>query len=339
MRVSIIVPVYNVSAYIERCIKSVMCQSFKDSMECIIVDDCTPDDSIEKCETLISAYDGPISFLILHHEKNRGLSAARNTGTMAAKGEYIYYIDSDDEITTDAIEKVYAEVLKHPGVEMVQGTREIIPQQVCDDISFLNEIDYIDDNSWIRYHIYRNVHRLPVTAWNKLILKKFLLDNSLLFKEGLIHEDELWMYKVSKILAKYSVAHSVTYKHYITPNSIMTTDSKERSAYHWSIILSEVIDDVDNPYMYNQLLTYTLLLYNLYGVKKYRKNYKKLTIKFLKYFVSMHEFKVAFLLIGHFFLYSYVNNTFLYPKLNRAVRVKLLECCFKEEPIVRTCCQ
>lgn len=328
MNVSIIVPVYNVSAYIERCIKSVMCQSFTGSMECIIVNDCTTDDSIEKCETLISAYDGPITFLILHHEKNRGLSAARNTGTMAAKGEYIYYLDSDDELVPESIELLYAQVKKYPDVEMVQGTREIIPQQVCDDISFLNEIDYIDDNSWIRYHFYRNSCRLPVNAWDKLILKSFIYNNSLFFREGLIHEDELWMYKVSKILAKFSVVHNTTYKHYVTPNSIMTTGSSVRKAYHWRIILSEIVESIDKPYFYNQLLTYTLRLYNLYGIKEYRNNYMQLTLKFIKHYVSLHEYIISILLICHFFLLSYLNNSIIFPILDKKIKRNILAHCF-----------
>lgn len=183
MNVSIIVPVYNVSAYIERCIKSVMCQLFTGSMECIIVDDCTTDDSIEKCKVLISAYDGPIVFKILHHDKNRGLSAARNTGTMDANGEYIYYLDSDDEIVPNTIELLYAEVKKHPGVEMVQGKVKSIPTEEYYDMSFLDDIDYIEDNNWIRYHYYKLNEKLPTTAWNKLVLKEFIIKNSLFLKK------------------------------------------------------------------------------------------------------------------------------------------------------------
>ena len=95
--VTIIIPVYQVSAYVERCILSVMDQDY-DAIECIIVDDATQDDSIEQCERLIERYNGPILFKILHHQYNRGLSAARNTGTDAASGDYLYYLDSDDEI-------------------------------------------------------------------------------------------------------------------------------------------------------------------------------------------------------------------------------------------------
>ena len=126
--VSVIIPVYQVTDYVERCLKSVMSQTYTD-IECIIVDDKTQDDSIEKCERLIEVYNnnlkldgkGRIRFKILHHEVNRGLSAARNTGTQAATGEYLYYLDSDDYISADCIETLIAPFKEHASLEMVQG--------------------------------------------------------------------------------------------------------------------------------------------------------------------------------------------------------------------------
>ena len=90
MRLSIIIPVYNVEPYIEDCLRSVMRQTYQGAMECLIVDDCGTDDSMAIAERTIATYEGPIVFQVLHHERNRGLSAARNTGTLAAKGDYLY---------------------------------------------------------------------------------------------------------------------------------------------------------------------------------------------------------------------------------------------------------
>ena len=101
MTVAIIIPVYNVSDYIENCMMSVMNQTY-DDMECIIVDDATQDDSIDKCYRMIQVYQGPIKFSILHHGKNRGLSAARNTGAEAATGVH-YNVGRE---VRNAIEKI-----------------------------------------------------------------------------------------------------------------------------------------------------------------------------------------------------------------------------------------
>ena len=121
MNVSIIIPVFNVAPYIADCLRSVMRQTYTGNMECLIVDDCGTDNGIAIAERMIADYKGPIRFQILHHERNRGLSAARNTGTEAAIGEYLYYLDSDDEKTEDCIERLMGKVTDHPGVEMVQG--------------------------------------------------------------------------------------------------------------------------------------------------------------------------------------------------------------------------
>lgn len=107
MNVSIIIPIYNVASYIEECLRSVMLQTYQGKMERLMVDDCGTDDSIAIAEKMIANYSGPIKFQIMHHEYNRGLSAARNIGTLQATGGYLYYLDSDDEITIDCIKKEY----------------------------------------------------------------------------------------------------------------------------------------------------------------------------------------------------------------------------------------
>ena len=75
-KISIIIPVYNVEPYISDCLQSVMRQTYKGEIECILVDDCGTDKSVEIAEKRIAEYDGPIEFKVLHHDHNRGLSAA-----------------------------------------------------------------------------------------------------------------------------------------------------------------------------------------------------------------------------------------------------------------------
>ena len=89
--VSIIVPIYNVEPYVEACVRSVMSQTYRGSIECIMVDDCGSDGSVQIVEKIIEGYDGSIQFMMLHHNHNRGLSAARNTGLNAASGDYLFF--------------------------------------------------------------------------------------------------------------------------------------------------------------------------------------------------------------------------------------------------------
>ena len=83
---------------------SVTNQTMTEGIECIIVDDCGPDNSMDIVRHFIDDYQGAISFHILKHEKNGGLSAARNTGIKAATGKYVYFLDSDDCLVPSAIE-------------------------------------------------------------------------------------------------------------------------------------------------------------------------------------------------------------------------------------------
>ena len=100
--ISIIIPIYNVEPYIIRCVDSVLRQTYR-QLEIILVDDCSPDHSMEIARKHIEASTSSkgLKFKYIKHEKNRGLSAARNSGLDAATGEYIYFLDSDDEITEE----------------------------------------------------------------------------------------------------------------------------------------------------------------------------------------------------------------------------------------------
>ena len=154
MRISIIVPVYNVERYICECFESIAAQTYEGELECIFVDDCGQDDSIALLEQLIASYSGPIQFSILHHEHNRGLSAARNTGIEHATGDYVYFLDSDDCITPDCIEKLSALAKKYKGIDVVQGSTKSHLEVLS--LKGKKVPEYTDDFKWIRTHfLYR----------------------------------------------------------------------------------------------------------------------------------------------------------------------------------------
>lgn len=111
-KVSIIVPIYGVEKYIERCARSLFEQTF-DDIEYIFVNDCTKDDSIEVLKTVIEEYpQRKEQIKILHHPENRGLGQARKTGILAAKGDYVINFDSDDWVEHTIIEVLYIKALQ-----------------------------------------------------------------------------------------------------------------------------------------------------------------------------------------------------------------------------------
>ena len=103
MRISIIVPVYNVESYIYNCLTSIVSQKTVHEIECILVDDCGNDNSIEIIRQFIKDYTGRIAFKLVGHNHNRGLSAARNTGLDICTGDYVLFLDSDDVLPQNSI--------------------------------------------------------------------------------------------------------------------------------------------------------------------------------------------------------------------------------------------
>lgn len=120
MTLSILVPIYNVADKIERCVVSLMEQTYAD-IEYIFVNDCTPDNSIEVLQRVVDRYpERREQVRILHHEVNKGLGGARNTGYDTASGEVIMIVDSDDYIPTDACEKLLRK-MQESGADIVSG--------------------------------------------------------------------------------------------------------------------------------------------------------------------------------------------------------------------------
>ncbi|WP_302285371.1 glycosyltransferase family 2 protein [Bacteroides clarus] len=258
IKVSIIVPVYNVEDYIERCILSIMKQTYQ-NIECIIVDDCTPDNSVKIIQTLLYKYNGTVSFQLLRHANNKGLSASRNTGTKKATGDYIYYLDSDDELMPNCIEHLVNIAKTDTSIEIVQGNTKRFPEISNNDwydISRYNLPTEFINNESIRNWFYNLNSPKPINAWNKLIKKEFLITYALFFEEGLIHEDELWMFYVTKFLKHIRFTNQITYKHYCTPNSIISTSSQQKSAYHIGKILRIITSSIDKKYFKQQYKFY-----------------------------------------------------------------------------------
>jgi glycosyltransferase involved in cell wall biosynthesis len=239
MKVSIIIPVYNVSAYIERCIKSVMNQTYQD-IECILVNDATPDDSIAIAERLVADYKGPVQFKIFNHEHNRGQSAARNTGVDAASGDYLYFIDSDDEITPDCIEKLSRPVLNDPTIEMVEGCYAQVARDSHNNLierPFPRQQLELATPKAVKDYFFSKQDE-HICAWNKLINRVFFIKNQLYFKESLFWgEDFFWMFHYNRYLSHLYIIPDITYKYkfHIRPDAMTSIPYTKYRAYYGRI--------------------------------------------------------------------------------------------------------
>lgn len=230
--VSIIIPVYKVEPYIEECLCSVIGQTYE-NIECLIVDDCSPDNSIAIAETIISKLVAEKDkYRILHHTENRGLSAARNTGLKEAKGDYVFFLDSDDKLFPEALENLIAVAERYPEADLVQGNRV---NEDC-GISAASYDSHFGEGYLREYYEacettrQQFLSRFPVCAMNKLVKRSFLLDNELYFVEGIIHEDEQWRWDLHNHLGPICSVSTDTYWHRTTnENSIMHSKDLTKS--------------------------------------------------------------------------------------------------------------
>lgn len=198
MLLSIIVPVYNVSLYIDKCLNSLLNQDIR-NYEILIINDCSTDDSLKKALLWQNKY----KFIrIIDKNYNSGLSDTRNIGIKEAKGEYILFIDSDDYVDENILGNLMKELLLHNPdilyfgyiVESKNKTSKIYNYK-----SPKGKV-YIDHEFMMQELQQRN---LPIPACVACYKKRIITENKLYFKTGILHEDVRWspeiLYKAKRI--------------------------------------------------------------------------------------------------------------------------------------------
>lgn len=218
---SFIIPIYNVEQYVHRCFMSLLIQeSAEANIECVVVDDCSPDRSMNIVNQIISDYKGNIQFKVLTHDKNRGLSAARNTGLKHASGDYIFFVDSDDYLMPDILQYFLDNLKENPDVKMVIGNAK----NCKDNCLLIHHIEtplIINDCNVSFQRMLR--HQIYLYAWNKLIRRDLLVKHHILFEEGILYEDQCWSYELFSHITSVLLLPKVTYIYENNPTSIVNT--------------------------------------------------------------------------------------------------------------------
>lgn len=239
--VSIIIPVYNAEKYIARCLNSIVRQNTSEEIECVLVDDCSSDSSLKVAEEILMSVDRPnLEYQIFRQERNSGAAAARNYGIKSCKGEWVFFLDSDDELPPYAIGKLLECSGLSPDVELVQGQlKEVGPkmQKNENSIKCIKILDFENDSlSDIR-------NSIPVPIGGKMVRKSFITDNDLWFLEGVVHEDVHWYNLAFAYLKRAAVIPDVTYIYYtFQPGSVtdLAFKSNERSANCYCILYNDL---------------------------------------------------------------------------------------------------
>jgi len=227
--ISICIPIYKVASFIDRCACSIFEQSYQD-WEAIFVDDCSPDDSVLRLEQVLLEYPNcKDKVRIIHHSKNRGLAAARNTGVAAAKGEFIMHVDSDDWLETTALETLVKKQLD-TGADIVSGNAIA---EYEDHEDYLSEPEYSNKEEMMRQMIEMNINHV---LWRRIIRKSLYTENDIAAVEGLdIGEDHYTLPRLIYYAHRCDYVNSVVY-HYncVNDNSYMQTNTYEKQLVRYN---------------------------------------------------------------------------------------------------------
>ena len=235
MRVSVIVPVYNVEDYIEKCLESLVHQTLTD-LEIIVVNDGSPDNS----EKIIKKYEKKYKNIKYVVKENGGLSDARNYGLKYATGEYIAFLDSDDYVTEDMYQMMY-----------IKAKSEDFDMVVC-DINYLYPDKTLRVDAGIKEDttdIKKTYLTIQPAAWNK-IFKKDLFKHKVLFKKGVWFEDVEFIYRLLPYVKSIGVIHEPFNQYVQREGSI--TNTVNPKIYDYISNMNGVVDYYKKNKIYDE---------------------------------------------------------------------------------------
>lgn len=218
-KVSVIVPVYGVEKYIERCARSLFEQTL-DDIEFIFVDDCTPDKSIEILKNVLEDY--PLrkkQVLIISHEKNMGLPIARQSGLKVASGDYIIHCDSDDWVDVTMYEKMYNKAIEEDADMVVCDYYE------SDGISHVRKNEYISDKieEIMSSILLKKTHSV---LWNKLV-KKSIYNNEIIYPIANNAEDYALLVQLAYHSKSFGYVNEPLYFYFYNTSSLTKVMTNE----------------------------------------------------------------------------------------------------------------
>lgn len=278
---SIIVPVYKTEKFVEKCISSILKQTFED-FELILVDDGSPD----KCPFICDEYRKKDSRIKVLHKKNGGVSSARNQGLRMATGEYIWFVDSDDYIEPDALQKL-------------NESQDEIGADLCVFNSKLEEIARFDNiNKFFSQYYF--TYKLGFEPWNKIYRREIIQKYNLEFDvQESIGEDLLFNIQYYKALfnnvpVKISLKKEVYYQYVNREDSAMNTAFKKR--IYQQLRVFEKVQECLRETLENEKIVYLFFMHLISGIGQSRQGgfgcQEFSQIDFSKYSEWINDFKL-----------------------------------------------
>lgn len=229
MIVSIIIPAYNTALYIGRCLDSVCMQTYKD-IEIIVIDDASTDNTL----SIINQYakrDKRIK--IIHHSENRGNGIGRNTAIKQSHGEYVMFVDSDDEIVENCVEKLVAKLNGEEYDFVVYGYQKVLLAKCHNKRKYSNKIlptiTGLEEHDELLHNFLVFGKNVKMAPWLYFCRREFLFHNQIWFDEsGRNFEDVIYTTKLFYYARKIEVVHKALYHYSNRQHSIMNSHSKKK---------------------------------------------------------------------------------------------------------------
>jgi glycosyltransferase involved in cell wall biosynthesis len=222
LRLSIIIPFFNVEKYIAECLDSVYDQDIPESeYEVICVNDCSPDNSRQ---IVLDYQNKHTNLILLEHGTNKMLGAARNTGLRAARGEYVWFVDSDDYIEKNVFAKLL-EISVISNLDILQFNCQRVTDEGEKSLFqfFPVNTQIISGINYILSDVTPYWERI-VTAWSKLFNREFLINNNLFFPEGVYFEDNVHTMNSLLSCKRFKYVTDCMYFYRMNDSSIMNTN-------------------------------------------------------------------------------------------------------------------
>lgn len=225
-KVSVIIPIYKVENFIERCVRSLFEQTLKDEVEFIFVDDASPDHSVSIIHQCLDDYpERKNQTQILVHSQNQGLPSARNTGLQAAGGKYIFHCDSDDYLDSGALEQMY-EAAEQNQADMVW----------CDwYLSFAHSERYMKQpkyDSPVEALKGMLGGAMKYNVWNKLVIRRLYTDNLIMFPDGHGMGEDMTMIRLAACAKRVCYLPQAFY-HYVRQNEHGFTQVRQQAGINY----------------------------------------------------------------------------------------------------------
>lgn len=269
MKYSVIIPVYNVEKYIDRCLKSIISQNY-DDLEIIVIDNGSTDSSSSICDTYASEY----SNISVYHIENHGVGSARNFGLSKARGEFIYFVDSDDYLVGNLFAD-FDDKLASDLDLVVFSYYNSFEEDLTEKHRTLKLLPYngnYNQGGFIKIFEELFLSDMLYTVWNKIYRREFLLENNLFFEQYELGEDVRFNLEVYRKINKIYLSQDFYYVYVIgRKGSAMSEYNPKRLQYQLQelkLVASQLSDwNIDSSDFVN-IVKARILMGNIYNITK-----------------------------------------------------------------------